>query len=261
MPKSDTPHIEVKHLDMAYGKFAVINDLNFTVKHHEVFVVMGPSGCGKSTLLKYLIGLLIPKNGDILYHGKSFTKAYSISKENMIKKFGVLYQGGALWSSMTLLENVSLPLELYTDLSSNEIAELASVKLALVGLHGFESFYPAQLSGGMRKRAGLARAMALDPEILFFDEPSSGLDPVSSKNMDNLILALRDSIGSTIVVVSHELSSIFTIADNAIYLDPISKTMTAEGNPNDILKTSKEKNVIDFLTRGELQESRDGNAV
>jgi len=173
-----------------------------------------------------------------------------LERERLMRHFGVLYQGGALWSSMTLAENVSLPLEQYTSLRREEIREVASLKLALVGLAGFEDYYPSELSGGMKKRAGLARAMALDPDILFFDEPSAGLDPVSSRRLDDLILELRDSLGSTIVVVSHELASIFTVADNSIYLDAETKTITASGDPKKLREASKDRAVRRFLTRG-----------
>ncbi len=243
-------HIEISHLDMAYGSFVVMHDLNFKVKRGEVMIIMGGSGCGKSTLLKHLIGLMEPAGGDILYDGKSFVDASYQENLAQVRKFGVLYQGGALWSSMTLAENVALPLEEYTELSTKEIADLVSYKLSLVGLKGFEEFYPSEISGGMRKRAGLARAMALDPEILFFDEPSAGLDPISSRRLDDLILQLRDSLGTTVVVVTHELQSIFAISDNAIFLDVEEKTMTALGNPNEMLESPPNRNVYEFLTRG-----------
>ena len=235
---------------MAYGSFVVMRDLNFEILHGEVMIIMGGSGCGKSTLLKHLIGLLEPVRGDILYDGISFVHATEGEKQSQVRRFGVLYQGGALWSSMTLAENVALPLEEYTGLKEREISELVSYKLSLVGLKGFEGFYPSEISGGMRKRAGLARAMALDPEILFFDEPSAGLDPISSRRLDDLVLQLRDSLGTTVVVVTHELQSIFAIADNAIFLDVEHKTMTALGNPNQLLEDPPNRNVHEFLTRG-----------
>ncbi len=182
------PHIEVRNLTMAYGSFVVMKDINFTVRHKEIFIVMGGSGCGKSTLLRHLIGLQEPAAGEIFYSGVSFTKAGPHERQRMLRRFGVLYQSGALWSSMTLAENIGLPLGEFTDLSPEEIREVASLKLAMVGLKGFEDFYPSQISGGMQKRAGLARAIALDPEVLFFDEPSAGLDPISSRLLDDLIL-------------------------------------------------------------------------
>ena len=238
---------------MAYDSFVVMRNLNFKVKRGEVMIIMGGSGCGKSTLLRHLIGLIYPFEGDILYDGQSFVKATENDKLSMVRRFGVLYQGGALWSSMTLAENVALPLEEYTSLKASDIADIVSLKLSLVGLRGFEKFYPAEISGGMRKRAGLARAMALDPEILFFDEPSAGLDPISSRRLDDLILQLRDSLGATIVVVTHELPSIFAIGDNAIFLDPETRTMTTQGNPRDLLENPPDQKVRTFLSRGKLE--------
>jgi len=248
----EPPHIEIRNLTMAYDDFVVMRDINATVRQGEVFVIMGGSGCGKSTLLRHLIGLKEPAAGEILYHGRSFTRASHEERERMMTRFGVLFQGGALWSSMTLAENVALPLEEYTDLSPREVADIVSLKLALVGLKGFEDYYPAEISGGMRKRAGLARAMALDPEILFFDEPSAGLDPVSARRLDELILRLRDNLGATVVVVTHELASIFAIADNAIFLDAGTRRMRATGNPNHLLKTTNDPVLKEFLTRGEV---------
>jgi phospholipid/cholesterol/gamma-HCH transport system ATP-binding protein len=243
--------IVVRDLDMGYGTFILMRDLNFTVNHGDIFIIMGGSGCGKSTLLKILIGLKEPSRGQVFYNGVSFWEMETEERERIMKRFGILYQSGALWSSMTLAENVALPLEQYTNLSPGQIRELVSLKLSLVGLAGFGEFYPSEISGGMRKRAALARAMALDPDILFFDEPSAGLDPVSSRLLDDLILELRDSLGSTIVVVTHELASIFAIGNNSIYLDVDSGTMTASGDPKKLLAESKDPRVRRFLTRGE----------
>jgi len=249
--KNAAPHIEVRDLTMAYGTFVLMHDLNFSVQRGDVFVIMGASGCGKSTLLRHLIGLMEPARGEILYDGVSFTSAPPQAREATLRRFGVLYQSGALWSSMTLAENIGLPLGEFTDLSPREIREIASLKLALVGLKGFEDYYPSQISGGMQKRAGLARAIALDPDILFFDEPSAGLDPVSSRLLDELILALRDSLGATVVVVSHELPSIFAIANNSVFLDAETHTMIASGDPHELLAHSTEPRVREFLARGE----------
>jgi phospholipid/cholesterol/gamma-HCH transport system ATP-binding protein len=213
---------------------------------------MGGSGCGKSTLLRHLIGLISPTKGDIRYDGVSFTAAEPEDRKNTLRRFGVLYQKGALWTSMTLAENVALPLKEFTDLTPAQIREVVSLKLALVGLAGFEEFYPSEISGGMQKRAALARAMALDPDILFFDEPSAGLDPVTSRRLDDLILEIRDSLGATIVVVTHELPSIFAIGDNAVYLDLETKTMIAQGNPRTLRDSATDPKVHAFLTRGEL---------
>lgn len=243
--------IEVRDLTMAYGSFVLMRDVTAQVRRGEVFIIMGGSGCGKSTLLKHMIGLKSPAKGDILYDGRSFWQASEAERQTKLRQFGVLFQSGALWSSMTLLENVGLPLEEYTDLSAADIHELARVKLSLVGLTGFEDYHPSEISGGMRKRAALARAIALDPEILFFDEPSAGLDPVSSKRLDDLILELRDSLGTTIVVVTHELQSIFAIGDNSIYLNPVTRTMTASGNPRELLETTTDPSLREFLTRGQ----------
>jgi len=243
------PHIEVRHLTMAYGDFVVMRELNFTVPHGSVFIIMGGSGCGKTTLLRHMVGLREPAAGEVLYDGRSFTRAAPEERDAMLRRFGVLYQGGALWSSMTLAENVGLPLGEFTDLSPAEIREIACLKLALVGLKGFEDFYPNEISGGMHKRAGLARAIALDPEIVFFDEPSAGLDPISSSLLDDLILELRDSLGATIVVVSHELPSIFRIGSDSVLLDAESRSIIARGDPRELLAHSQDPRVIRFLTR------------
>ena len=243
-------HITVRNLTMAYGSFVLMRDLNFTVKRGDIFVIMGGSGCGKSTLLRHLIGLKEPATGEILYGDFNFTRAQPEEREQMLRRFGILYQSGALWSSMTLAENIGLPLGEFTDLNDEQIRKIASLKLALVGLRGFEDFYPSEISGGMQKRAGLARAMALDPDVLFFDEPSAGLDPISSRLLDELILEVRDSLGSTIVVVTHELASIFTIANNSVFLDAESRTQIATGDPHEMLAHSTDPRVRKFLTRG-----------
>jgi phospholipid/cholesterol/gamma-HCH transport system ATP-binding protein len=235
---------------MAYGSFVIQRDLTFTVNRSDIFIIMGGSGCGKSTLLRHLIGLKKPASGDVEYEGVNFWKSTAAERERFTQSFGVLYQSGALWSSMTLADNVALPIETYTSLSPEEIRELVSLKLALVGLAGFEEYYPSEISGGMRKRAGLARALALDPDILFFDEPSAGLDPVSARLLDELILELRDSLGSTVVVVTHELASIFTIGNNSVFLDPETKTMIATGDPKKLRDESEDPKVRRFLTRG-----------
>jgi phospholipid/cholesterol/gamma-HCH transport system ATP-binding protein len=242
--------ITVRNLTMAYGSFVLMRDLDFTIRRGDVFVIMGGSGCGKSTLLRHLIGLNEPARGEVFYGSQSFTAADAEERAHLLRRCGVLFQGGGLWSSMTLAENVGLPLEEYTELSPAQIREVASLKLSLVGLKGFEDFYPSEISGGMQKRAGLARAMALDPQVLFFDEPSAGLDPVSAKRLDDLILELRESLGSTVVVVTHELASIFAIATNSIFLDVEKRTATAIGPPKELLARSEDPTVRSFLTRG-----------
>jgi phospholipid/cholesterol/gamma-HCH transport system ATP-binding protein len=251
MPSESDIKIEIRDLTMAYGSFVVMRNINAKIKRGEVFVIMGGSGCGKSTLLRHMIGLKEPAQGDVFYDGTPFWQSSEEARTERLRRFGVLFQGGALWSSMTLAENIALVLGEYTERSPGEIADIARLKLALVGLKGFEDYYPAEISGGMCKRAGLARAMALDPEILFFDEPSAGLDPISSRNLDDLILQLRDTLGATFVVVTHELASIFTIADNSVFLDPNTRTMRANGNPRELLKHSTDPAVQEFLTRGE----------
>ncbi len=251
---SSGPHIEVRELTMAYGDNLIQRDLSFAVNHGDIFIIMGGSGCGKSTLMRHLVGLLYPTQGSILYNGRDFWQTDAEEHEALMRRFGVLYQRGALWSSMTLAENVALPLTEYTTLSPKEIREIVSFKLALVGLAGFEDYYPAELSGGMQKRAALARAMALDPEVLFFDEPSAGLDPISARLLDELIIELRDSLGATIVVVTHELASIFSIGNNSVFLDTDTRTMIATGDPNRLLKESQDPRVIRFLTRGQAQQ-------
>ena len=250
--------ISVAGVQMAYGDFVIQRDLNFTIRKGEIFIIMGDSGSGKSSLLRHLIGLQRPVEGTISYGDASFWDLTEEERSRFSRRFGVLYQSGALWSSMTLAENVALPLREHTDYTDREIADLVSFKLSLVALAGFGDFYPSEISGGMRKRAGLARAMALDPEILFFDEPSAGLDPISSKRLDDLILELRDSLGSTVVVVTHELASIYAIADNAVFVDAEAKTQTALGNPADLRDNPPNPKVGEFLVRGGSDPSRRG---
>jgi phospholipid/cholesterol/gamma-HCH transport system ATP-binding protein len=252
-------HITVRHLDMAYGDFVIQRNLDFVIRRGDIFIVMGGSGCGKSTLLKHLIGLMAPARGEVLFGDQDFWKADAAEQARLMRRFGILYQSGALWSSMTLVENVGLPLGEFTDLKPIEIRQISSLKLALVGLAGFEDFYPSEISGGMRKRAGLARAIALDPEILFFDEPSAGLDPISSKLLDDLILELRDSLGATVVVVTHELASIFAIGDNSVFLDVDTKTMIAQGNPKMLRDECPDPKVRNFLLRGALEAKDQAN--
>lgn len=244
--------ISVNDLTMAYGPLVVMRDLKFEVQDKSIFVIMGGSGCGKSTLLRHLVGLAEPAQGTILYDGENFTAARGGDRSKFIRRFGVMYQWGALWSSLTLGENISMLIEEAGHVSPKTVRDLVAYKLALVGLAGYEDYYPAQMSGGMKKRAGIARAMALDPDILFLDEPGGGLDPLSSRRLDDLILRLRDTQGCTIVVVTHELASIFGIADNALFLDPVTHTQGALGNPNELRDHSDNPAVRLFLNRGAI---------
>jgi phospholipid/cholesterol/gamma-HCH transport system ATP-binding protein len=254
------PVIEVKNLTCGYEETVLLQDLSFAVHAREVLFVIGGSGCGKSTLLRCLIGLLKPIHGDIAYFGKSFTAADIEQRRDILKTFGVLYQNNALWSSMTLAENISLPLEEHTSLSRADRAEIVALKLAEVGLAGSEDLYPSELSGGMQKRAALARALALDPAIVFFDEPSEGLDPVISREMDQLILQVRENFGTTMIIVSHQLSSIFRLADRVIMLNHETKGIIAEGAPSELAATSTDPRVRDFLYQGkDLRKRPNGN--
>jgi phospholipid/cholesterol/gamma-HCH transport system ATP-binding protein len=246
------PAVDVRGLEMSYDGVTFMRNITFTVAPGEIMAIMGGSGSGKSTLMKYLVGLKIVEKGEIFYFGRSFSKSSEEAQDEIRREFGVLFQDTALWSDRTLAENVALPLERYTDLSAKEIREITSFKLALVGLKGFEDFDPAELSGGMKKRAGLARAMALDPPLLFLDEPSAGLDPISSRRLDDLVLRLRDSLGTTIAVVTHELPQIYAIADNSIFLDAASNAMIAQGKPKDLAGDVRtDTKVREFLFRGD----------
>ena len=245
------PHIIIEDLTMAYGSFVVQRDITFTINRGDIFIIMGGSGCGKSTLMRHMVGLKAPAKGQVFYDGVSFWDADPASRDRFMRKIGISYQSGALWSSMTLAENIALPLQQYTDLSHAQIREIVSLKLSLVGLAGFDDYYPSEISGGMQKRVGLARAIAMDPEILFFDEPSAGLDPISARLLDDLIRELSQSLGATVVIVTHELASIFAIGNNSVFLDPEAKTMIAQGDPNKLLAESKNPTVHKFLTRGE----------
>ncbi len=250
MTEAGNAHITVRDVTMAYGDFVIQRGLNFDINRGDIFVIMGGSGCGKSTLLKHMLGLITPAEGDNLFNGTSFFHASASERDAMRRCWGITYQSGGLFSAMTLAENVSLPLQLYTEFSSREMEEIVAYKLSLVGLGGYQNYYPSEISGGMRKRAALARAIALDPEILFFDEPSAGLDPISSRLLDELIVQLKDSIGATVVMVTHELPSIFDIATNSVYLDANTRTMIAYGNPRELRDHSDQPVVRQFLSRG-----------
>jgi phospholipid/cholesterol/gamma-HCH transport system ATP-binding protein len=248
---TDKPAIRVENLTMAYGDFVIQRNLNFEIGTGDIFIIMGGSGCGKSTLLKHLVGLNTPAHGDIYYGETSFCDCDTQTRHRILQSTGVLFQSGALWSSMTLSENIRLALDEYTDYTAKDKRDIAALKLALVGLAGFEDFYPSEISGGMQKRAGLARAMALDPAILFCDEPSAGLDPLSARRLDDLILELSSSLRTTFVIVTHELASIFAIGSNSVFLDPVTKTAIAYGNPTTLRDSSEDSRVREFLTRGE----------
>ncbi len=250
-PISPLPAIDVERLTCGYDHVVVLENINFHVKRGELFFIIGGSGCGKSTLLKHMVGLNAPTAGTVRYFGKDFTHTDVRTRRDVLKRFGVLYQSGALWSSLTLRENVALPLEEYTALNKKDRDDVVRLKLAQVGLTGYENYYPSEISGGMKKRAGLARALALDPEIVFFDEPSAGLDPVTSRKLDELILQIRASLNTTMVIVSHELESIFTLADRVILLDRGQKGIIAEGPPRNLAAESRDPRVREFLQRRE----------
>jgi phospholipid/cholesterol/gamma-HCH transport system ATP-binding protein len=249
------PAVRVTDLRCQYGDFVVMDHIDFEVQHGEVFVILGGSGCGKSTLLKNLVGLVTPGAGDIEILGRSLVQAHGEERDSILRSFGMMFQGGALFSSMTLAENVALPLREFTELPEAAIAQLVKMKLELVNLGGYETFYPSEISGGMMKRAAVARALALDPELLFFDEPSAGLDPSTGAELDELILGLRDTLGTTMVIVTHELQSIYAVADRCIVLDKARKTMIATGKPSDLRDTSTDPYVLAFFRREPLRET------
>lgn len=242
--------IKGEKIEVAYGSNVLMREVDFEINKGDVFIIMGGSGCGKSSLMRVMTGLKEPSKGKVWILAKDFYAQDDENKKLIMRDCGILYQSGALFSSMTLAENVALPLQEYTDYSPDMITDLVELKLALVGLRGYGDFYPSEISGGMKKRAGLARALALDPKILYFDEPSAGLDPVSSKLLDDLILEINQSLGTTIVVITHELSSIFAIGNNSIFIDTDIKGVSAKGNPKDLLKNPPNQNVYRFLSGG-----------
>jgi len=250
---NDGKAIEVKDLVAGYDDRIVLEHIDFAVDYGEIFIILGGSGCGKTTLLKHMIGLLRPWSGDILIRGESIVSAEGEEKRRITRSFGVLYQSGALFGSLTVGENIALLLEEHTSLPKEMIDTIVEDKLALVGLDGFKDYMPAALSGGMRKRAGLARAMALNPDILFFDEPSAGLDPVSAAQLDRLILNIRRELGTTMVIVTHELDSVFAVADRVIMLDRNRRGIVAEGDPESLRKQPPDPWVKEFMTRSGLE--------
>jgi len=245
-----TVEIEVKNLTVAYDDFVLLKNISFEIDKHDIFIIMGTSGCGKTSLLNIMTGLKQPAEGNIFIDGFDLWKSDFEAKNLIMRKCGILYQSGALFSSMTLNENIALPLEQYTKYSKNEIKDLVDLKLALVGLTGFGKFYPSEISGGMKKRAGFARALALDPKIVYFDEPSAGLDPINSKMLDNLIVEINQSLGTTIVIITHELDSIFKIGTNSVFLDSEEQKIIGYGSPKELLETSENEKILKFLTRG-----------
>jgi phospholipid/cholesterol/gamma-HCH transport system ATP-binding protein len=253
--------LSVRGLTLGFGAGTVQRDLSFDVRHGSIFAVMGASGCGKSTVLRSMIGLLRPRAGSILVEGEDYWSATDAHRAATGRRFGVLFQSAALWSGLTVGENVSLPMQMFTPLTAGAIRRLVRLKLALVELDAAVDVAPAELSGGMRKRAGLARALALDPDILFFDEPSAGLDPITSRRLDDLIVNLRDGLGATIVLVSHELPSLFAIADDGVFLDARTKTAIAHGAPASLRDTCSDPQVRAFMRRERLDDDSKGTAA
>ena len=241
--------IRVKDLVAKYGDDIILDRVSFDIYEGEIFAVLGGSGCGKSTLLKHLIGLLQPHSGQVIIDDDDIAACDEKKRRGILKKIGVLYQSAALFGSMTLAENVALPVAEYTDLDKESVDNLVKMKLSLVHLKGYENHLPSEISGGMKKRAGLARAMALNPKILFFDEPSAGLDPVTSAELDNLIISLNKNLGTTMVIVTHELQSIFAVAHRVIMLHKNRRGIIASGDPHYLRKHSQNRFVEQFFNR------------
>ena len=246
------PIVSALGLTVAHGDEVVLHDISFDIAPGEIFVIVGASGSGKSSLLRDLIGLQAPAAGQVLIDGQDLYRGDEATLSALRRRFGVMFQAGALWSAMTVGENLMLPLRLFTPLPRLAREQRARLKLALVGLDGAFDLMPAQLSGGMRKRAALARALALDPALLFLDEPGSGLDPVNAARLDGLILQLREQLGTTVVMVTHEIASVFAVADRVLFLDEVDKTMTALDSPGVLLATGPAR-VREFLHRGRAQ--------
>jgi phospholipid/cholesterol/gamma-HCH transport system ATP-binding protein len=246
---NQTPIIEVNRLTARFGDDIIFENVSFQVFRGEILVILGGSGCGKSTLLKHMIGLYQPYAGAIRINGVDVNSGREAEVKRLRQDYGVLFQAGALFGSMTLAENVALPLQEYTDLSADTIDLIVRMKLSLVDLAGYENHLPEEISGGMKKRAGLARAMALDPTVLFFDEPSAGLDPITSVELDNLIKGINAGLGTTMVIVTHELESIFNIAHRVVMLDKTARGIIAEGDPRELKEHSPDPRVTSFFNR------------
>jgi len=246
---SQDPKIKTEGLAFGYGAKPIQQDVTFAVAQGSIFAIMGGSGCGKSTLMKTMIGLLRPSAGTVQIRGEDYWSAGEERRGEIGRRSGVLFQAGALWSSMSIGENIALPMRMFTDLDNLSIERLVRIKLDLVGLDADSRMMPADLSGGMRKRVGLARALALDPDIIFLDEPSAGLDPISARRLDDLILDLRDGFGTTVVMVSHELPSLFAICDDGIFLDAETHTPIAHGSPSELRDKCTNPLVHAFMNR------------
>jgi phospholipid/cholesterol/gamma-HCH transport system ATP-binding protein len=260
-PLLPAPLLSVRRVTLAFGPKVIQHDLEFDVRRGSIFAVMGGSGCGKSTVLKAMVGLLRPARGTTRVDNEDYWAATEARRTAIGRRFGVLFQSGALWSALTVGENVALPLRMFTRLNDTQINRLVRLKLSLVGMEHALDQLPFELSGGMRKRAGLARALALDPDVLFFDEPSAGLDPITSSRLDDLILNLRDGLGATIVIVSHELPSLFAIADDGVFLDAITKTAIARGSPASMRDSCKDPQVEAFMRRERPEALASGQAA
>jgi phospholipid/cholesterol/gamma-HCH transport system ATP-binding protein len=245
--------LQVRNLTVSFGTRVIQRELSFSIRQGSIFAIMGGSGCGKSTVLKAMVGLLRPASGTVVVDGEDYWAADEARRAKIGRRFGVLFQSGALWSSMTVAENVALPLQMFTNLSADAIAVLVGLKLSFVGLAAAAGSMPSELSGGMRKRAALARALALDPGMLFFDEPSAGLDPVTSQRLDELILELSSGFGATVVIVSHELPSLLAICDDGLFLDAETKTALARGSPRALRDHCEHPTVRAFMEGGQVE--------
>ena len=259
-PQNGKIRLEARNLTVAFGSHVVQRNLSFSIHQGSIFAIMGASGCGKSTVLKAIIGLLRPVSGTIAVDGQDYWAASDCRRQAISRRFGVLFQSGALWSSMSVAENVALPLQMFTTLPPEAVDQLVQLKLSLVGMGAAARKRPSELSGGMRKRAALARALALDPQILLLDEPSAGLDPITSERLDELIVELSKGLGATVVIVSHELPSLFGICDDGVFLDAETRSAIAHGSPWHLRNTSRHPTVRAFMERGHLAQAQSQGA-